>query len=1172
MSTANQLDDRQARRVAELRATDQEVRDATPVVEITAAIRQPGTPLARIVATVMDGYADRPALGERATKLVTDPTTGRKSLQLLPHFDLLSYGELWARVGAVAAEWHHNCHYPLSAGEFVGILGFTSSDHATIDLACVRLGAVCVPLQASASAGNLTAIIEETGARVLASSVEFLETAVECALEGTSLSRLVVFDYHPDVDDQREKVDAARRLLATSGSSVVLDALIDVVDRGQSLPPAPLSDGDSSGEQLALLLYTSGSTGTPKGAMYTDRLVGSLWQGLVPRPADLPIIGFNYLPMSHFMGRALLYGALSSGGMCYFVARSDMSTLFQDIALARPTELAMPPRVWDMVFKRYQGEVDRRAGETSDRAAVEAEVKAELRENLLGGRLLWLGASSAPLSSEMAAFVESCVGLPVNDLYASTEAGVVLVNRKVCRPRVLDYKLVDVPELGYFSTDSPHPRGELLIRTRTIIAGYYNRPEATEGVFDGDGHYRTGDIMAEIGPDEIVYVDRRNNVLKLSQGEFVAVSRLEAVFGDSPLVRQIFLYGNSARAYLLAVIVPTEDATERAREAGADLKRLLSESLQRIAKDAGLSSYELPRDFLIENVPFSVENGLLSDLRKLLRPRLSEQYGQRLEQMYEELDERETNELRALREVGPHQPIIDTVMQAAQALLGCSTNVPDARFTDLGGDSLSAVSFSTLLTEIFHIEIPVGVIINPANALQQVAKHVERALESESQRPVFGSVHGTGSTQVTAGELALDKFIDATTLEEARTLPRPDGPVRTVLLTGANGYLGRFLCLEWLERLAENGGTLICIVRGRDAEAARRRLDAASDSVDPELLRHVKDLAAEHLEVLPGDIADPNLGLDDRTWLRLADTVDLIVHPAALVNHVLPYNQLFAPNVVGTAELIRMAISRRIKPVTYISTMAVISAQVVAADEDSDIRVTSPVRELDQSYANGYATSKWAGEVLLRHANELCDLPVATFRSDMILAHSRFVGQLNVPDLFSRLLLSLIVTGIAPRSFYETGPDGDRQPAHFDGLPVDFTAAAIAALGEQATDGYRTFNVLNPHDDGISLDVIVDWLNDAGHVIRTIDDYREWFTRFEIALREMPEEQKQHSLLPLLPAFARPAEVVQGSAFPAGRFRAAVQDAKIGPEKDIPHVSASLIRKYSTDLRELNLV
>src|SRR4029077_3698473 len=110
-------------------------------------------------------------------------------------------------------------------------------------------------------------------------------------------------------------------------------------------------------------------------------------------------------------------------------------------------------------------------------------------------------------------------------------------------------------------------------------------------VFDPDGYYRTGDIVAEVGPDQLVYLDRRNNVLKLSQGEFVTVSNLEAVFGDSPLIRQIYVYGNSARAYLLAVIVPTEDALSR--QDGEGLKPLISESLQNVAKSAGLQSYEV---------------------------------------------------------------------------------------------------------------------------------------------------------------------------------------------------------------------------------------------------------------------------------------------------------------------------------------------------------------------------------------------------------------------------------------------------------------------------------------------------------------------------------------------------------------------------------------------------
>ncbi|MBO0807596.1 MAG: thioester reductase domain-containing protein [Actinobacteria bacterium] len=357
-------------------------------------------------------------------------------------------------------------------------------------------------------------------------------------------------------------------------------------------------------------------------------------------------------------------------------------------------------------------------------------------------------------------------------------------------------------------------------------------------------------------------------------------------------------------------------------------------------------------------------------------------------------------------------------------------------------------------------------------------------------------------------------------------------------------------------------------MRGGGPEAARARLGGAfGEGGDGDLPRRFRDLARDHLEVLPGDIGEPRLGLAEKAWRELAETADLIVHPAALVNHVLPYQQLFGPNVAGTAELIRLALTTRIKPVTFVSTAAVVAAQVSSADEDADIRVTSPERTLDDSYANGYATSKWAGEVLLRAAHDAFGLPVAVFRPGMILAHSRFPGQLNLPDMFTRLLLSLITTGIAPGSFYAT-PDR----AHYDGLPVDFVARAVAALGAVTAAGYRTYNAVNPHEDGISLDTFVEWLARAGYPVKRIDDYATWFSRFETALRALPDKQKQHSLLPLLHAFSKPAEAVDGSGLPACRFRAAVRSSGICPGNDIPHVTPELIGKYAADLTGMGLI
>src|SRR5258707_3933812 len=528
---------------------------------------------------------------------------------------------------------------------------------------------------------------------------------------------------------------------------------------------------------------------------------------------------------------------------------------------------------------------------------------ADLRQNLFGGRFISAMTGSAPISSEMKAFVESLLDIHLTDGYGSTEAGMVFVDGQVQRPPVIDYKLVDVPDLGYFSTDRPHPRGELLIKTATIFPGYYKRPEVTADVFDVDGYYRTGDVVAEVAPNQVACLDRRNNVLKLSQGEFVTVAKLEALFGDSPLVRQIFVHGNSARSYLLAVVVPTQEAL--LRWPPAELKPLITESLQDVARAAGLQSFEIPRDFIIETTPFTLENGLLTGIRKLARPKAKEYYGDRLEQLYTDLADSQANELRELRLHGADRPVLETISRAAGALLGAAAAdlQPDAHFTDLGGDSLSALTFANLLHEIFDIDVPVGVIVSPASDLAALAAYIEAERQPGTKRPTFASVHDRSNgpiTEVHAGELTLDKFIDAKSLAAAGSLPGPSAEVRTVLLTGATGFLGRYLALDWLERTDMVDGKVICLVRGKDDAPARQRLDKTFDSGDPELLRHYRELAADHLEVLAGDKGEADLGLDPQTWQRLADTVDLIVDPAALVNHVLPYSQLFGPNALGT--------------------------------------------------------------------------------------------------------------------------------------------------------------------------------------------------------------------------------------------------------------------------------
>jgi fatty acid CoA ligase FadD9 len=222
----------------------------------------------------------------------------------------------------------------------------------------------------------------------------------------------------------------------------------------------------------------------------------------------------------------------------------------------------------------------------------------------------------------------------------------------------------------------------------------------------------------------------------------------------------------------------------------------------------------------------------------------------------------------------------------------------------------------------------------------------------------------------------------------------------------------------------------------------------------------------------------------------------------------------------------------------------------------------------DAGYASGYATSKWAAEVLLRDANARFGIPVANFRSDMILAHSRYRGQLNVPDMFTRWIFSIVQTGLAPRSFYRA----PAERAHYDGLPVDFTAASVVALGEEATTGFQTYHVVNPHDDGISMDDFVEWISASGHHVQCVDDYGDWFGRFETALKALPEKQRHQSFLPLLHQLRQPMPATPGAAVSARRFHGTVRRVGVGVHSDIPHLSAALIEKYLADLHAVGLL
>jgi len=399
---------------------------------------------------------------------------------------------------------------------------------------------------------------------------------------------------------------------------------------------------------------------------------------------------------------------------------------------------------------------------------------------------------------------------------------------------------------------------------------------------------------------------------------------------------------------------------------------LLRDELQQVATKEQLRSFEVPRDFLIEQEGFSQKNGLLSSVRKRLRPALKAKYAKRLEALYELQEQGQAEELQALKDPSSTLSVIEKLSKLLEVNLGIKgiDTSKQKTFAELGGDSLGAVLFSKSIEEIFEVTIPANTILSPTGNIKAWVKIIEaNELQQDTKRPTFTSIHGKDSVVIAAKDLQLAHFLSEEIVATAETLAETlIGKPTTVLLTGANGFLGHILCLTWLERLAKNNGKLICLIRGRDKEAAKLRLDTAFQGMDKAMEQRYEKLAAQHLEVLAGDVSDQNLGLSLTDFERLANEVDRICHPAALVNHRLEYPHLFGPNVLGTAEIIRLAITERKKPIDFISSVAVERFLDTSKINNEASPLLAQIQTSNQ-YAAGYGASKWAAEHLLQNAN-----------------------------------------------------------------------------------------------------------------------------------------------------------------------------------------------------------
>lgn len=516
---------------------------------------------------------------------------------------------------------------------------------------------VSIPMYATNSPGQIEYIINDAKIHTLFVGEQLqYNNAYKVQKDSAYLKRLVVFD-------------PAVKLGPEDKTSVYFDDFLRLGDNAHAESTVKIRTAEAVPEDLATIIYTSGTTGESKGVMlphscYLEAM--RIHDIRLPQVTDKDL-SMSFLPMTHIFEKAWCYYCIHKG--VTIAINLDPKMIQKTLPEVRPTLMCNVPRFWEKVYAGVHDKINSSspamkkvfldAIETGRKYNLEYKNKGipapcglkmkftfynntvfTLLKKVLGierGRLF--PVAGAPLSDTINEFLQS-VNIPIAYGYGLSET-----TATVCFYPQVGFQFGSIGEVMPDVQVRIDPKNnEIQVKGKTVMSGYYNKPEETGRAFTEDGFFRTGDA-GRLENNTLFFTERIKDLYKTSNGKYIAPQAIEMAMSGDNCIEQIAVIGDQ-RKFVSALIVPAYPLLEKyAEEKGIsfgsreelmsnkDIIRFIEARIEE--HQANLASYEKIKRFTLLPEPFMM-GCELTDTLKLRRPVVLRKYAALIEAMYEE--------------------------------------------------------------------------------------------------------------------------------------------------------------------------------------------------------------------------------------------------------------------------------------------------------------------------------------------------------------------------------------------------------------------------------------------------------------------------------------------------------------------------------------------------------